>query len=68
MVVDYFLIFGLVYLFGCMVTTTICSICYAAAKDTKGEGEKNLVIDVICWPIIVPILCVKRVITRMKEL
>ena len=47
---DYFLIFGLVYLFGCMVTAAICSICYDAEKDTKDEGEKNLVIDVMCWP------------------
>ena len=65
---EYFLIFGLVYLFGCIVTAAICSICYDAAKDTKDEGEKNLVIDVICWPIIVPILCVKRILNRIKRL
>ena len=61
---EYFLIFGLVYLFGCMVTTVICGICY----DAKDEGEKYLVIDVMCWPIIVPILCVKRILNRIKEL
>ena len=65
---DYFLIFGLVYLFGCMVTAVICSICYDAKKDKKDEGEKYLVIDVICWPIIVPILCVKRILNRIKQL
>lgn len=65
---DYFLIFGLVYLFGCMVTAVICSIRYDAEKDIKDEGEKNLVIDVMCWPIILPILCVKRISNRIKEL
>jgi hypothetical protein len=65
---DYFLIFGLVYLFGCMVTAVICSICYDARKDTKNEGEKNFVIDVMCWPIIVPILCIKRILDRIKQL
>lgn len=65
---EYFIVFGLVYLFGCMVTAVVCSICYDANKDMKDEGEKNLIIDVICWPIIVPFLCVKRVITRIKEL
>lgn len=65
---EYFLIFGLVYLFGFMVTAIICSICYDARKDKKYEGEKNLVIDSICWPIIVPILCIKRITNRIKEL
>lgn len=65
---EYFLIFGLVYLFGCMVTAAVCSMCYDARKDTKDEGEKNLVIDVICWPIILPILCIKRISNRIKEL
>ena len=65
---EYFIVFGLVYLFVCIATAAVCSICYEARKDEKDEGEKNLVIDVICWPIIVPILCVKRVITRIKEL
>ena len=65
---DYFLIFGLVYLFGCMVTTVICSIGYDARKDAKNEGEKDLVIDVMCWPIIVPILCIKRISNRIKQL
>ena len=65
---EYFLIFGLVYLFGCMVTAVICSIRYDAEKDTKDEGGKNLVIDVICWPIIVPILCIKRILDRIKQL
>ena len=64
----YFLIFGLVYLFGCMVTAVICSICYDARKDTKNEGEKDLVIDVMCWPIIVPIQCIKRILNRIKRL
>ena len=65
---DYFLIFGLVYLFGCMVTAAICSICYDARKDTKDEGEKYFVIDVMCWPVIVPILCIKRISDRIKQL
>lgn len=65
---DYFLIFGLVYLFGCMVTAVICSIGYDARKDVKNEGEKDLVIDVMCWPIIVPIRCIKRISNRIKQL
>lgn len=65
---DYFLIFGLVYLFGCIATAAVCSICYDARKDEKDEGEKYLVIDVICWPIIVPILCIKRISNRIKQL
>lgn len=65
---EYFLIFGLVYLFGCMVTAAVCSMCYDARKDKKDEGEKNLVIDVMCWPFIVPILCIKRISNRIKEL
>ena len=65
---DYFLIFGLVYLFGCMVTAVIHSIHYDARKDKKNEGEKYFVIDVMCWPIIVPILCVKRILNRIKQL
>ena len=44
---EYFLIFGLVYLFGCMVTAIVSAISYDANKDTKDEGEKYLVIDVI---------------------
>ncbi len=65
---EYFLIFGLVYLFGIMVTAIVSSISYDANKDTKDEGEKYLVIDVICWPIIVPILCIKRIVKRIKNL
>ena len=65
---DKFIVFGLVYLFGIMVTAIVSAISYDARKDINDEGEKNLVIDVICWPIIVPILCVKRIIKRLKEL
>lgn len=65
---DKFIVFGLVYLFGFMVTAIVSAISYDARKDINDEGEKNLVIDVICWPIIVPILCVKRIIKRLKEL
>ena len=64
---EWFIVFGLVYLFGCMVTAVICSIGYDARKDTRNEGEKDLVIDVMCWPIIVSISCVKRITTRIKQ-
>lgn len=65
---DKFIVFGLVYLFGIMVTAIVSAISYDANKDTEDEGEKYLVIDVICWPIIVPILCIKRIVKRIKEL
>lgn len=65
---DKFIVFGLVYLFGIMVTAIVSSISYDANKDTEDEGEKYLVIDVICWPIIVPILCIKRIVKRIKNL
>lgn len=65
---DKFIVFGLVYLFGIMVTAIVSAISYDANKDTKDEGEKYFVIDVICWPIIVPILCVKRISNRIKQL
>ena len=45
---DKFIVFGLVYLFGIMVTAIVSAISYDANKDTKDEGEKYLVIDVIC--------------------
>ena len=65
---EYFIVFGLVYLFGCMVTAIVSAISYDANKDTKDEGEKYFVIDIICWPIIVPILCIKRIVKRIKNL
>lgn len=65
---DKLIVFGLVYLFGIMVTAIVSAISYDANKDTKDEGEKYLVIDVICWPIIVPILCIKRIVKRIKNL
>lgn len=63
-----FNVIQLVYLFGIMVTAIVSAISYDANKDTKDEGEKYFVIDVICWPIIVPILCIKRIVKRIKNL
>ena len=63
---DKFLIFGLVYLFGFMITSIVISVNNAATE--KDNGDKNLVIYAVWWPIVVPILCVKRLLNIIKQL
>ncbi len=62
---DKFIVFGLVYLFGFMITSIVISINNVTEKD---NGDKNLVVYAIWWPIVVIFKCVKSLINCLKEL
>ena len=62
---DKFIVFGLVYLFGFMITSIVLSINNVTEKD---NGYKNLVVYAVWWPIVVIFKCIKSLVMGIKEL
>ena len=66
LVMDKFIVFGLVYLFGFMITSIVISVNNVATE--KDNGDKNLVTYAVWWPIVVIFKCIKSLVMGIKEL